>query len=89
MPERPEERARARVVKLVREILERNGIVRTAPLGDELVDIGLSSIDLVNLMLAVEAEFDLMIPQSELTVENFRSISTVISLLHRLRAKAA
>jgi acyl carrier protein len=89
MPERPEERARARVVKLVREILERNGIVRTTPLGDELVDIGLSSIDLVNLMLAVEAEFDLMIPQSELTVENFRSISTVISLLHRLRAKAA
>src|SRR5580700_8323 len=89
MPERPEGESRARLERLVLEILERNSIVRAAPLGDELVDIGLSSIDLVNLMLAVEAEFDLTIPQSELTVENFRSISTIIKLLDRLSEKVA
>ena len=89
MLDRAEREPRARVEKLVLEILERNGIVRTTPLGDELVDIGLSSIDLVNLMLAVEAEFDITIPQSDLTAGNFRSISTVIRLLDRLTQKAA
>ena len=86
MLERPVGESRERVVKLVIEILERNSITPPATLGDALVDIGLSSIDLVNLMLAVEAEFDLTIPQSELTVENFRSITTIIRLLDRLSA---
>jgi acyl carrier protein len=89
MLERPIGEPRERVMKLVREILERNSVIPSAPLGDALVDIGLSSIDLVNLMLAVEAEFDLTIPQSELTVENFRSISTIIRLLDRLSDKVA
>jgi acyl carrier protein len=64
-------------------------LTRSIELGDALVDIGLSSIDLVNLMLAVEAEFDLTIPQAELTVENFRSITTIINLLDRLTDEAA
>jgi acyl carrier protein len=81
--------SRERVERLVCEILERNAITSPRELGDELADIGLSSIDLVNLMLAVEAEFDLMIPQAELTVENFRSITTIITLLHKLTDKAA
>jgi acyl carrier protein len=88
MLDRAAEESRARVVKLVGEILDRNSIVRAAPIGDELVDIGLSSIDLVNLMLAVEAEFDLTIPQAELTIENFRSITTIIRLLDRLTENA-
>jgi acyl carrier protein len=89
MLNRPVGESRERVTKLVREILERNSITPPAELGDALVDIGLSSIDLVNLMLAVEAEFDLTIPQSELTVENFRSITTIINLLDRLTGDVA
>jgi acyl carrier protein len=89
MSDRPEAGSRERVERLVLEILERNSILPSAPLGDELVDIGLSSIDLVNLMLAVEAEFDLTIPQSELTVENFRSVSTIIKLVDRLGERVA
>jgi acyl carrier protein len=88
MLDRAAEESRARVVKLVGEILDRNSIVRAAPIGDQLIDIGLSSIDLVNLMLAVEAEFDLTIPQAELTIENFRSITTIIRLLDRLTENA-
>ena len=34
-------------------------------------------MDMVNLMLAVEAEFDFTIPQSEITPENFQSIETL------------
>jgi acyl carrier protein len=42
-----------------------------------LVDVGLTSMDMVNLMLGVEAEFDFTIPQSEITPENFQSIETL------------
>ena len=34
-------------------------------------------MDLVNLMLGVEAEFDFTIPQAEITPENFQSVETL------------
>ena len=43
---------------------------------------------MVNLMLAVEAEFDLEIPQAEMTPENFRSIETIETLVGALAAAA-
>ncbi len=42
-----------------------------------LVDVGLTSMDMVNLMLGVEAEFDFTIPQSHITPENFQSVKTL------------
>ena len=40
---------------------------------------------MVNLMLAIEAEFDLMIPASEITPANFRSVSTIETLILSVR----
>ena len=37
-------------------------------------------------MLAIEAAFDIAIPDEELTPENFRSIATIEALLERLQA---
>jgi acyl carrier protein len=51
-----------------------------------LSELGMSSIKMVNLMLAVEAEFDLSIPQSEITPANFLSIASIEALLVRLLA---
>jgi acyl carrier protein len=34
-------------------------------------------MDMVNLMLGVEAEFDFTIPQPEITPENFQSVKTL------------
>ena len=45
---------------------------------------GLSSLDTVNLMLAVEGEFDLFLPQVEMTPENFRSVLAIATLVDRL-----
>ena len=73
-----------RVSQLVDMILKRNGETRPVSPNDELADIGLSSIDMVNLMLSVEAEFDITIPQSELTIENFHSVHQIEALLERL-----
>ena len=39
----------------------------------QLSDLGISSLKMVNLMLAVELEFDIAIAQSDITPENFHS----------------
>jgi acyl carrier protein len=66
-----------RILALVKTILEQNAM--TAEIGPDtlLVDAGLTSMDMVNLMLGVEAEFDFTIPQSEITPENFQSVITL------------
>ena len=48
---------------------------------DNLRDAGLSSLELVNVMLAVEDAFDLTFPPEKLTPDNFRCISAIESLV--------
>lgn len=66
-----------RVLALVKSILEQNAITAQVDPESLLVDVGLTSMDMVNLMLGVEAEFDFTIPQSEITPENFQSVHTL------------
>ena len=66
-----------RVIALVRSILAQNAITADVSAESLLVDIGLTSMDMVNLMLSVEAEFDFTIPQTEITPENFQSVKTL------------
>ena len=66
-----------RIVKLVKGILEQNALAADVQPAVRLVDIGLTSMDMVNLMLGVEAEFDFTIPQAEITPENFQSVETL------------
>ena len=66
-----------RILALVKSILEQNAITAEVNPESLLVDVGLTSMDMVNLMLGVEAEFDFTIPQSEITPENFQSVETL------------
>ena len=66
-----------RILALVKSILEQNAIAAELEPESLLVDVGLTSMDMVNLMLGVEAEFDFTIPQSEITPENFQSVKTL------------
>ena len=68
---------RRRIVALVQTILEQSSIAADVLPDSRLVDVGLTSMDMVNLMLGVEAEFDFTIPQAEITPENFQSIKTL------------
>ncbi|WP_314954708.1 phosphopantetheine-binding protein [Bradyrhizobium cosmicum] len=68
---------RNRIIKLVKGILEQNSLTADVAPSTKLVDAGLTSMDMVNLMLGVEAEFDFTIPQSEITPENFQSVETL------------
>jgi acyl carrier protein len=70
-----------RLLALVKSILDQNAIAADLQPATLLVDVGLTSMDMVNLMLAVEAEFDFTIPQSEITPDNFQSVETLNRLV--------
>ena len=79
-----------RILALVKAILEQNSIASEVQPETRLVDAGLTSMDMVNLMLSVEAEFDFTIPQSEITPENFQSIKSLeLMIVGQLRPQAA
>jgi acyl carrier protein len=76
-----------RVAVLVRTLLAKRSIERPVGYNDDLSESGLSSLDLVNLMLAVEAEFDLKIPDQDMRPTNFRSIARIDALMARLQGQ--
>jgi acyl carrier protein len=78
-----------RLLALVKSILAQNAISADLEPATRLVDVGLTSMDMVNLMLAVEAEFDFTMPQSDITPENFRSVETLERLVTCQLASAA
>jgi len=81
---------RRRIVVLVQTILEQSSIAADVLPDSRLVDVGLTSMDMVNLMLSVEAEFDFTIPQDQITPENFQSVKTLeLMIVHQLRSEQA
>ena len=75
-----------KVSAVVQRVAIEHGV--RSPIGaDEcLVDRGMTSMALVDLMLAVEADFDITIPQRDLTPTNLRSIQSLGLLLERLQS---
>jgi acyl carrier protein len=79
-----------RLATLVKQVLgEGAAIPDPLPLDAQLSDLGISSLKMVNLMLAVEIEFDISIPQADITPENFHSLSTINALVARTLGKGA
>lgn len=79
-----------RILALVEAILAQNSVISGVEPDASLADVGLTSMDMVNLMLGVEAAFDMTLPQADITPENFRSVETIERLvLRRQHAQAA
>jgi acyl carrier protein len=74
----------ARIFSIVEALLAKQNFSTRLEVGQSLQEAGLTSLDLVNLMLAVEAEFDLEVPQDEMTPENFSSVQAIEQLLDAL-----
>ncbi len=78
------------LIGLVRQVLGAGSPVpEPFPLDAQLSDLGVSSLKMVNLMLAVELEFDLAIAQSDITPENFHSLSSIANLVVRTLGQRA
>jgi acyl carrier protein len=76
---------RDRLLVLVEQILVKSAVTRPVSVDQPLTAAGLSSIDMVQLMLAIEADFEITIPAAEITPEQFRSIATIAALIDKLR----
>jgi acyl carrier protein len=78
----------ARIAEIVAAMLAKRGnAIKPSP-SQNLREAGLTSLDMVNLMLAIEAEFDIEIPQSAMTPANFDTIAAIDSLV-TITAQAA
>ena len=75
-----------RVLGIVQALLAKRSIVKPVAVEDDLREIGISSLDMVSLMLSVESEFDVTIPEPEMTPMNFRSVASIDALLQTLNA---
>ena len=77
-----------RITAIAVKMLLKRGVTTIPAPRDNLRDAGLTSLDMVNIMLAVEAEFDIEIPQSAMTPDNFDTIAAMEKLVS-VTAKAA
>jgi acyl carrier protein len=79
------ERVSEQLVGLVKQVLGPAAALPTPfPVEQQLSDLGISSLKMVNLMLAVELEFDVAIPQTDITPENFHSVAAIQALVVRI-----
>ncbi len=73
-----------RLIALVKQVLGAGGAVPDPfPMDTQLNELGISSLKMVNLMLAVELEFDIAIPQADITPDNFRDCASIVALVER------
>ena len=56
--------------------------------GDDLRVAGLTSLDMISLVLAVEAEFGLLVPETQIKPDNFQSVVAISNLVSALLAAA-
>jgi acyl carrier protein len=77
-----------RISSIVAEIAQRHDVKEQIAAHDTLVDRGMTSMAMVDLMLAIEADLDVMIPQREMTPSNFESIASLAAMIRRVRGGA-
>jgi acyl carrier protein len=79
-----------KIIALVESLLAQHTMPGELKPDTRLADAGLTSMEMVNLMLGVEAAFDMTLPQADITPENFTSVETIERLvLRRLQMQAA
>lgn len=71
----------ARITAVVQRQLQQRGGTRMPAPEDDLRAAGLTSMDMLNLVLSIEGEFDLTIPEDDISPANFRSIASISRLV--------
>lgn len=70
---------------IVQRLLANRSIEQSVTEDDDLREVGLTSLDMVDLVLRVESELGVKIPAAAITPANFRSISKIHALVTKLR----
>ena len=85
MPESTPDSIEARIIGVVQRLLAERSIDRPIRPDEDLREAGLSSLDMVTLVLSVEAEFDLMVPEIAIMPANFRSVTAISRLVDSIQ----
>jgi acyl carrier protein len=88
MLDRPAPLVSDKVIDVVDRFLASRAITRPVSAEEDLQQVGLTSLDMINLMLTLEAAFDLTIPGTYLLPANFRSIIAIEALMTTLLSQA-
>ncbi len=78
-----------KIADVVHQLLLDRSIDREFTLEDNLRDVGLTSLDMTSLVLAVEGEFSIRIPDRAITPANFTSVATIGHLIRTLASPVA
>jgi acyl carrier protein len=79
---------RGQIAEIVEMMLaKRVGFVSVAA-DQNLSEAGLTSLDMVNLMFAVEDAFEIEIPQRRMTPANFRTVAAIAQLVSNVALAA-
>ena len=73
-----------KIADLVHRLLRDRSVDRAFDFEDNLRDVGLTSLDMTNLVLSVEAEFAIRIPDRAITPANFTCVATIGRLVTEL-----
>jgi acyl carrier protein len=76
-----------RITALVNRMLTEHSLPLPAFPNADLRSAGLGSMDMVNLVLSVESEFDVSIPDRDITPARFQSIATIATLVTALLSR--
>jgi acyl carrier protein len=79
--------SRDKIFRIVERFLAQRSIDRTLHPEDNLRDVGITSLDMVNIVLQVESACDVTIPDREITPANFRSVAAIDKLISGLRRR--
>jgi acyl carrier protein len=78
----------ARVSGVVQRLLTERSLSAAIERDDDLRVAGLTSLDMISLVLAVEAEFGLLVPETQIKPDNFQSVAAISTLVSALLAAA-
>lgn len=78
----------AQITTIVDAMLVKRGCAPALAADQNLSEAGLTSLDMVNLMLAIEDEFGIEIPQRRMTPANFRTIAAIEQLVSNVALAA-
>jgi acyl carrier protein len=78
------ESAQEKVMVVLQRLLTERSIASMPSPDTNLLKFGLTSLDMINLVLSLEAEFDLVIPEGSITPRNLLSVSAICQLIMKL-----
>jgi len=73
--------AQGKISEIVRALLAKRAGASLKSRDQNLTDAGLTSLDMVNLMLSIEDAFEIEIPQRRMTPANFRTVAAIENLV--------